>query len=383
MDGDPAAVPPPMNEHVAAYFPARQEMVIFGGNTAVPIMCAFPDWVYLDTTYIFYDYANPSGSWTLVDGPAPPPRGRAGGAASDDTLYIFGGRFRMTGRGGLYDVLSDFWAFDVNDRAWRELTPPSGPSPRFLTGLGYEEENERVWLFGGNESSNGANAFPLGDLWAYSVPDNEWTQITPATEGPEPRLWHSTFFDQQRGRFMVFGGGDNGSFLEGSYKNDLWAFDAATSSWELVHDGVEAAPPRRFWGHMVHDTLRDVYVLFAGHDETALGNLNDTWEFDPDTNVWTEIQRGDTFNAPQRAFCDFPADFANIDPTAPERRNAGSLVFSETCGHSIAFGGKTDCGAINDVWRYTGGEGWKVEFSSGVGEVCLRSGSEECTSICN
>lgn len=381
-----AEVPEPLNEHVAAYFEGTQEMVVFGGNTAVPVNCGFPDWVYHDTTWIFYDYENECGQWTRVEGTAPPARGRHAAAQSDDTMWIFGGRFREAGSSGLapYTLRDQLWAFDVNSRSWTELAADgTSPQGRYNTTLAYDSQEGRLWLYAGNGSTSGASPVVLDDLWSYDLEAGTWTAVEPTGQGPEPRMWHNMIYDPERHRLVVFGGGDEGAFqVDATYFNDVWALDLETESWELLHDGTGTAPVGRFWASLTYDATNDRYLVFGGHDATSLGNRNDLWSFDPEAGTWTELVTGDTFNAPANGFCDFPPDFATIDHDSPERRNAHSLVYSETCGHAILFGGKTDCGAINDVWRYDGE--WQPEFTSGQGEVCARArGSvDECESMC-
>jgi hypothetical protein len=138
-----------------------------------------------------------------------------------------------------------------------------------------------------------------------------------------------------------------------------------------LDDGASDAPVGRFWPGMVHDVERDRYLLFAGHDPANLGNRNDTWEFDPEARRWEPLREGDVWNKPARDFCDFPPDFSIIDHEVPDRRSAHTLVWSEACGHALAFGGKTDCGAIDDVWSFDG-DAWEERLAPTEGEACER-----------
>ncbi|MEM9193417.1 MAG: kelch repeat-containing protein [Myxococcota bacterium] len=386
MDGMLGVVPEPLNEHTAAYFDSTREMIVFGGNTAIPVNCGFPAYVFLDTTWIFYDYENPSGQWTQVAGPGPSARGRHASAASDTTFYVHGGRWRTAGQPGPYTVLDDLWAFDIATRTWTEIVPADGNRPpgRYNAGLAYDSLGNRLWLFAGNASPNGATPDIRADLWVFDLNTMIWTQLVTGFT-PEPRWWHNLVYDEMRDRLVVFGGGDERAFQVADYFNDVRALDLANpTQWQALNDGtVGTVPDGRFWGGMVHDTRTDRYVLFGGHDDTDLGNRNDTWYFDPNTNEWSMVTIGDELNSAANGFCDFPPDFTTIEMEVPERRNAGSFVYSEECGHSISFGGKTDCGAVNDVWRFAN-DTWAVEFSSGIGEACIRArgGADGCSSMC-
>lgn len=383
-DGDSGG-PGILNEHAAGYFADRQEMIIHGGNTAIPVMCGFPAWVYQETTYIYYDYTGECGGrWVEITG-GPSPRGRHAGVVAGDSFFVYGGRFRAAGASsGPYTVLNDLWRFDADTRTWTEIEPvgDAAPSGRFNHTLVYEEENNRLWLYAGNASTSGASPIVLDDIWSFDIDAGAWTEHTPPTV-PPGRMWHAATFDQTRGQMVIWAGGDDGSFIAGDYHDDVWGYDVEAGDWTELHDGRGTAPDARFWGTLVHDTANDVYLSFAGHDNGGLGNRNDTWTFDPETNQWSMLGVGDTFNSPSTGFCMFPADFAAVDLAVPERRNAASLVWSESCGHSVLFGGKTDCGAINDVWFYDDA-GWNVVFSSGLGEVCARANGsvDGCSQMC-
>ncbi len=48
----------------------------------------------------------------------------------------------------------------------------------------------------------------------------------------------------------------------------------------------------------------------------------------------------------------------------------------------IIFGGKTDCGIIDDVWTWSfNGEGWVENSSASTGEICLRAFAD-CSTLC-
>ena len=128
----------------------------------------------------------------------------------------------------------------------------------------------------------------------------------------------------------------------------------------------------------------DEYLLFGGHDDQTLGNRNDSWSFNPTTNTWTALTGEDTFNRPANGFCDFPPDFTIVDRTLPERRNAHSFSWSNSCDRGLMFGGKTDCGAINDIWSYSAEQGWVNKELATEGEVCRRwrSNPDNCANMC-
>ena len=166
------------------------------------------------------------------------------------------------------------------------------------------------------------------------------------------------------------------------YFSDLLALNLETGAWTTLANGSTARMQGRFWAGLVHDTVHDHYVVFGGHDDQTLGNRNDLYLYDPTRDRWLREAEGDTFNKPANGPCDFPIDFVNVEAALPERRNAHSFVWSD-CGHAVLFGGKTDCGAINDVWRYDG-QTWTEALPADEGEACLRfrNNPDNCQNLC-
>jgi hypothetical protein len=183
---------------------------------------------------------------------------------------------------------------------------------------------------------------------------------------------------------VVNGGADEGGFLEdASYRGDVWSLSLASLRWQRLHAGGRGAPEGRVWAGVVHDLREDRYLMFGGHDDQRLGNRNDAWHFDPDAASWRRVTPGDEWNAPARDVCNFPPDFTAIAHDVPERRNAHSLLYSERCGHALIFGGKTDCGAIDDVWSFDGAD-FRARVAAREGEACLRWREDpgECGDMC-
>jgi N-acetylneuraminic acid mutarotase len=73
------------------------------------------------------------------------------------------------------------------------------------------------------------------------------------------------------------------------YLNDTWEYDPAANTWsELVPEGD--LPPVRFHHAMAYDPDRGEMVVFGGwnsHD-SALG---DCWAYDPSMNTWSRLQQ--------------------------------------------------------------------------------------------
>jgi hypothetical protein len=374
------------SEHSAAYDPERAELIVFGGTDSIPVACALGGPVrFVGETWI---YSDPCRGWARVTAPGPSAAGRHMATWGDGNVWVFGGRFREQESTGEYELYDDLFRFEVATRTWHEVeVAGERPSPRVNGALAWDEERDRLWLFGGNESSSGASYAPLADVWSFDPDDARWTLEKPEGRAPPARLFHAALYDAQRDGLVIFGGADASAFSgTARYFRDLWALSLPELQWVQLHAGganAQDVPEGRFWPGLVHDRGRDAYLLFGGHDDQQLGNRNDTWRFDPEALAWELVAEGDLLQGEARAVCDFPPDFTDVALDAPERRSAHSLVWSEPCKHALLFGGKTDCGAIDDVWSFDG-QRWREELAATEGESCLRwrEDPSECGDLC-
>ncbi len=379
--------PDRLSEHSAVYDQELQQMVVFGGTPDIPSNCMSDGTQeFLAETWIYDD---PCGAWSRAPD-APSARGRHSSVWAEGDMFVFGGRYRDES-GVAYTLYNDLLRFGVGARDWSEvIVEGEVPAARAMSALAYDSVRKRLWLFGGNTSASGLAYEPMADLWSFDIADGAWEEHRPIA-APEPRLFHSMLYDGARDRLVVFGGADETAFADvPRYFSNLWAYDIEAGEWvEIAASG--SGPAGRFWSSVVHDESSDRYVLFGGHDpgtlqsgDATLGNLNDTWAFEPGTGRWERLFVGDRFNAPSRGFCDFPPNFAAPDLALPERRSAHSMVWSTSCRHGVLFGGKTDCGSVDDVWTFSTAEGWAKRLGAREGEICLRWREDysRCSDIC-
>ncbi|MFT4704093.1 MAG: N-acetylneuraminic acid mutarotase [Bradymonadia bacterium] len=376
---DDSLAPPRLSEFSLAYHEGSQSMIAFGGSTAVPPRCERPLSQFIGETWVFDDVC---GTWSNPQpAVAPSARTRHSAVTVGHSMYMFGGRWRADGSAeGDYTMYAELWRFDMNDETWTLVDDGGGPAAR--VDFAMVASADTLYIFGGNTSEIGVRFTPQNDVWAFDTTTETWSQGSSAG-APSQRLYVTGAWDSQREQAVFFGGGDETAFFDDAvYFNELHSYHPATDSWQLVANGV-GAPETRFWAKMTYDSSFDSYVIFGGHDSTNLGNRNDVWEFRNESSSWGPLATGDTFNNPATGTCDFPIDFVNVDRALPERRSAHGMVWSETCGHALVFGGKTDCGAINDVWRLV--DGTFAEAREGTsGEVCarFRDNIDNCANLC-
>ena len=376
--GRPIAVPSARGEIDGVWDADHGRMLIFAGDEGTPVMC-MSQTEFISEVWAFHpdcdNFEQLAPSTTL------PPRGRHAVALDQahGRALIHGGRYRA-GTSGAYTLYDDLWAFDFATDSWTELPSAGGPSAR--SNHVAVVSGDHLIVYGGNASTDGLSFIPLGDTWAFDLEAETWTQVS-TTNDPSARLFHTATVEPATGILLMFGGGDANAFV-GPFFRDLWALelapDAASGTWTMLDNGLPG-PPGTTWADLVWDDAGQRVVLWAGHDDGALGNTNTIWTWPLVGNGWTQAEVGDVQSAPANGFCDFPVDFVVPDLDAPERRSAGATVVTDS-GELLVFGGKTDCGQVNDVWAWSLSEQtWTERSPATGGEICLRAFAN-CQTMC-
>ncbi len=215
--------------------------------------------------------------------------------------------------------LDDTWRLSPG-AGWSLVTPGgSVPDARSGHGLGYFAGNPSTVpprapgtvLFGGS-TATGVSA----QTWVYN--GNNWSLKTPATT-PPPRTGHGVAGDIARRVVLMFGG----SGLGGLGLNDTWEWNGI----DWVARGMGASAPADRSGHaMAWNQQTGRVVMFGGNPA-----LDETWEFDPQTDSWVRrlTQPGNT----------------------PPGRTATALAYDGFNRQVILFGGRDGAGGVlRDTW---------------------------------
>ena len=119
----------------------------------------------------------------------------------------------------------------------------------------YDPPHQNLIMFGGFTYNNSTS---LNDLWKYSLSSNTWTRLL--TGGPpSARDLATAIYDPSGSRMIVFGGENNGSFL-----NDTWQLSlAATPAWTQL--SPTGSPPSARYAHTaILDAPRNRVVIYGG-----------------------------------------------------------------------------------------------------------------------
>ena len=237
--------------------------------------------------------------------------------ASNGSVYI-GLGFDGTNR------LLDFWEYNSEQDAWfgRDTFPGTGRTGaisfsvnnKVYVGLGHDGVNylNDLWEYDPADDSwerkadcpssgrSGATAFAIGDLgyicsgydgnylkdfWSYNPSSNEWTKLTSP-------------LGSKRNEAVVFVI-DNKAYLatginNGEYVSDFYVYDPSTQSWQEKRRIINYDDDLDYdddYSTIVRQGAVAFSVNGKGYITTGISSssyLNNTWEYDPATDTWTE-----------------------------------------------------------------------------------------------
>lgn len=307
-------LPPASSGHVAIHDPARDRMLVFGGE---------------DGSSFFAEVRSLSLSsepvWSELSVSGSVPAGRSLFAAIYDPLrdrvLVFGGWDGSS-------ILGDVWALSLSGvPAWDVLTPGGpGPSGRFGHTAVYDPLRDRMLVFGGSDGA--AN---LDDVWELPLATNQWNPIDPGSSTPGVRQRHAAIYDPARDRMLIFGGSD------GTFRHDTWSLElSGVPEWSEVDTSGTRPSPRASAG-MVFDPALDRIVLFGGDDGGAR------------SDVWTLSLRGTSAWTPL------------VPPgAAPPARGGHSMVYDPARHRILISGGANSPWFLTDTWALglSPGDAW-------------------------
>lgn len=324
------AVPPPRRACGAAYDPAHQALIVFGGEEGT-------GYSGLNDTWALSLTGTPQ--WTEIQpgGGQPSPRWGVSGA-----FDAVGGQALFFGGVDLTDWQNEVWGISIDPSPrWRQLFGGEGlPADRWGHTLVRDVARDRMLLFGGIEYD-----FALDDVWELVLAGEPgWRRIFPAGNGPGGRFVHSAILDAPRDRMIVFGGAATPN--TNPYLNDLWALDLTDPpTWRELHP--EGIPPAGRDAHTaIFDPMRDRMIVYGGWNESL---FSDVWELSLTEPLrWTQLT---------------PAG-----GPPPGRRQHGA-IYDPVRDAMIVFGGVDGSGSAgrNDVWALSlsGTPAWAQIFPAG------------------
>ena len=288
-----------------------------------------------------------NGSWAQL----PPPLINEPGAAYDRAHH----RVLLFGGSSGYSFGNDLWALNLGGSpSWTLLvTIGTRPSPRSGAGMVYDPAADRLWLFGGSDTTETT----LNDVWSLplGVEPLAWAQVSPSGAPPAARAYVSATLDSLNGRLLIYGGAqtvDNEGPPSGML-SDVWSLNLSGSPAWTALTPTGAAPSARAAAQMTWDGAAQRLVVFGGFDGSAM--LNDLHQMSlSGSPAWSTL---------------------SALGTPPQGRAVAPAIWDPLAGRMVVYGGIGDGDAMfTDLWSLTlGGSPTWSELAPSGGPPSLRN----------
>lgn len=238
-------------------------------NEAVSVLMALCMVIYVAPSCSTDEEDELVGNWVKVsdfDGVA---------RCSAVTFTVDGEVYVATGGYDGDNYLKDFWKYDPSGNSWSKVSDFGGSARRAAVAFSVAGNGYVGCGYDGNH---------LKDFWRYDESSDSWIQIT--SIGGSKRMGASSFVIDNVA--YVVGGENNSECV-----TDFWAFDPSGETWiekrkiSNVSDDDnddDYATIARSYG--VAFTMYGLGYLTCG--ENAGSGRNNTWEYDPVNDLWTE-----------------------------------------------------------------------------------------------
>ena len=216
----------------------------------------------------------------------PPPRQFSPFAydSESDMIVMYGG-LNWEAADPFTDHHNDTWAYDGNQNVWQEMNPAISPPRRGGPSLAYDNDTDRVILYGGLNTGAAETSVQWNDTWAYDYNNDEWTNRMPDV-GPPRTAIAAMVYDSESEVIIMFGGGLDGF----NFSDQTWAYDYNENNWTQMHPS--SSPSKRV-AQMAYDEESDKVILSGGAgragDSGPMITYTDTWSYDYNTDTWTEM----------------------------------------------------------------------------------------------
>lgn len=204
-------LPPPLAAHTAVYDPASNRMIVFGGCTGSTSLCNVglnDTWVLTNANGL-----GGTPQWIKLQPSGPLPPGRNSHTAAYDPasnrMIIFGGA--TNGGGGT--ILNDTWVLaNANGLGgtpqWIQLIPSTTIPGRFNHTAIYDPTTNRMTVFSGAVDTA---HHETNQVWVLTNANGlggtpVWTQLSPAGGPPLPREDADAVYDPASNRMTIFSG---------------------------------------------------------------------------------------------------------------------------------------------------------------------------------
>ena len=245
--------PEPLMKHSSAFEPVLEKWLIFGGQTYYSLN---------DTLYVL-DTTTGAEVWYMTASTSTAPDARMGASMVMDTntstAYMIGGQ-------GYYTLYDDVWSIDLNNDlsltsssstvSWVEEAPSGTVPPIHGATAGFDQNNDAIWLLGGQ------TYYALNDVtYCLDLATMSWTEGTLTGDTLPAMVWSSlTWSDHMQG-FMLVGGQSYYTLVTSSYA----VLPTSGCTAEVIEITASGNPPPPLMGaSLVYDPSASTHTLIGG-----------------------------------------------------------------------------------------------------------------------
>jgi len=258
----------------------------------------------------------------------------------DNKMYVFGGHITQPSSEYFHSVKKDTIVFDFESKKWLSLSEDGCPQRTEHSAVTH---NDSMYIYGGYSGTGYENG-----VMEYNIKDNQWKTLNTSGDIPSARSAHTAVVVD--GKMYVFGGWNGIHCM-----NDLYELNLATGVWKLLStntshvispgqhvsaqpaghnvpqaqnggnagnsnlvEGTESkgVPPVARCSHgavmlrkmNADGTTSPCMYVFGGYaiegaaESVNKGYLNDLFEYNFDTNTWTELKTRGELPTPRSRF---------------------------------------------------------------------------------
>lgn len=297
----------------------------------------------------------------------------------EGNLWLFGGEedFGLLEELSMnnYTRLNDMWKYNPTTNQWTWMKGSSTIDPSNVYIRVDHEENtpgSRVdavhwkgndgtfWIYSGSGYTESSYTYIIDELWQYNPATNLWNKITPLPNESQER-------DTPGGNHDGLSWADSTGRLWLYSNGEIWHYDPAANQWTLVKESSETGPvygelgiadPANTPGGRSRSVTwvssSDKFWLMSNqyyNYDTRVGYfINDLWQFDPETTMWTWMEGSQVPNQPGVYGAQ---GLGNVDYYPGAHIVAGTWIDADD--NFWMFGGsgidaEGNAGFMNDLW---------------------------------
>jgi N-acetylneuraminic acid mutarotase len=183
------------------------------------------------------------------------------------------------------DRVGRTWAYNYETALWKNMNPSISPHARCGEGLEYDQESDRIIMFGGFGCKD-VNDTVFSDTWAYDYNSNSWTKLNPEIS-PSERMYPAITYDQSNDKIILWGGRKKDPI----HDNKIWTYDFNNDVWQSLENIGGPEKPLTYASMVYRNKTKDI-ILFGGAILESIDTgtpLNSTWSYSLNQNKWTDL----------------------------------------------------------------------------------------------